>query len=148
MITQTAARWNVDQESLDRIAERRRALAAAHQTYEQAQFTHRPLSEVRAAMDALTAAYTELIAETTRHPRTMRGLTEQLQDEKQRLILDAPLGVLPPVTVRVASNAPLGPLIPGMDFDLDDPQGPPTERSWGIDMMAQLDGEPEKPESK
>lgn len=138
----------VDQDSRERIAQKERALAAARQTYEQAQLTHRPLSEVRAALDALDAAYTELIAETARHPRTMRARTEQLRDEKQRLLLDAPLGVLPPVTVRVASDAPLGPRIPGMNFDLDDPQGPPTERSWGIDMTAVLDGAPEKPESE
>ncbi|WP_152187087.1 hypothetical protein [Segeticoccus rhizosphaerae] len=122
----------------------RSAVARARVDYAMALDSHSTLSVVRRRYHRLSHAYrlaiTAAMALEHDRPGSMHDALEQLRRHRQRHLLSAPAGVLAPVSVRPRSHAPYGPLIPGMDFDPDDPMvGSPTGREWGVELPSALD---------
>lgn len=105
--------------------------------------SHSSLSTLRHDYHRVSSAYRRTITSTValEHDRlgSMTVALEELRRRQQRHLLQAPAGILIPVVVQPRSNAAYGPLIPGMEFDPDDPMGPPTGRRWGLDLPAALD---------
>jgi hypothetical protein len=122
----------------------RNAIARARVDYAMALDSHSSLSVVRRRYHRPSHAYrlaiTAAMALAHDRPGSMHDDLEQLRRHRQRHLLSAPAGVLAPVSVRPRSHAAYGPLIPGMDFDPDDPMvGPSNGREWGLDLPSALD---------
>ncbi len=128
----------------DQLSRARSRLAQARVDYAMAFDTHATVGVIRHRYHRLSDAYRDAItaAMAVEHDRkgSARAELEELRRQRQRHLLAAPAGVLLPVSVRPRSNAAYGPLIPGIDFDPDDPMvGPPTGREFGDDLPALLD---------
>lgn len=122
----------------------RNAIARARVDYAMALDSHAPLSVVRRRYHQLSRAYqlaiTAAMALEHDRPGSMRHDLEQLRRHRQRHLLAAPPGVLAPASVQPRSHAPYGPMIPGMEFDPDNPvAGPASGREFGVDLPAVLD---------
>jgi hypothetical protein len=122
----------------------RSALELARQDYAAARTGRVRVSELRSAYRLLGRAYRRAVlaaqALEARSPGTARGELAELRRAQQRHLLDAPHGVLLPMTVQARSHAPYRPLIAGLDFDPDDPRGASVGRDWGLDLHTVLDG--------
>jgi hypothetical protein len=98
--------------------------------------TGAPLSEVRAAYQAVGAAVQEpLPAAPALDPQRPAAISSQLstlRTRRQWYLMGAPPGVLTPAATRPNSRAPLGPHVAGLEADL-------AERAWGVDLDRTLD---------
>lgn len=131
-------------DSHDRLHRAERDVALAVAALERGRRQRLALSELRRRDAAVTAALDVAVGVARTGGATLHQQLHRLRTQRELHVLagGAAAGVRVPNCVRASSRAASGPQVAGMDFEPASASGPPDTRTYGLDLIAALDGVP------